>query len=109
VLLEKHNSCEESLYTAALKIVYQVQYSSLIHDLFCLQCNVKIKQDNEKSDNPQNNAVFKSDSPSTEMIKCHSLKVMSMDCFAKKKLAFSLVQNITSEKHCLSHNNQAFV
>jgi hypothetical protein len=35
---------------------------------------LKIKEDNEKSDNPLNNPVFTSDSPSTEMIKFHFLK-----------------------------------
>jgi hypothetical protein len=43
------------------------------------------------------------------MIKFHSLKGMSRDSVGKKKLAFSLVQNITSEKQCMSHNNQAFM
>jgi len=58
----------KAFHTAALKFVYQVQYSSLIQDLCCLQCNMKIKQDNEKSDDRQNNPVFTTDSPSTEMI-----------------------------------------
>lgn len=62
----------KALYTATLKFEYQVQYSSLIGDLCCLSCNMKIKQDIEKSDNPQNNPVFTSDSLSTELIKFHS-------------------------------------
>jgi len=34
---------------------------------------------------------------------------MSRDSTGKKKLAFSLAENRTSEKHCMSYNNQAFL
>ena len=85
------------MYTAVLKFEHQVEYSSLIHDLCCLLCNMKIKQDIEKSADPQNNPVFTSNSPSTEG-----------DCTGKQKLSFSLVQNRTSEKHCMSHSSQVF-
>lgn len=69
---------------------------------------MKIKRDNEKSDDPQNNPVFTTDSPSTEMIQFHSLKWMRRDSIGKEKLAFSLAENRTSEKHCMSYNNQEF-
>jgi hypothetical protein len=70
---------------------------------------MKIKQDNEKSDDPQNNPMFTTDSLSTEMIQFHSLKWMSTDSIGKKKLAFSHAENRTSEKHCMSNNNQVFL
>jgi len=69
---------------------------------------LKIKEDNKKSDDPLNNPVFTPDSPSTEMIKFHSLKG-ARKTIGKKNLAFSLVQNRTSENPCMSHNNQAFL
>jgi hypothetical protein len=68
----------KGLHTVSLQFANQVQYSSLIPgQSLCSNCNIKIEQNSEESDGPQNGPTFTCDILSTELEKslnAHSLK-----------------------------------
>jgi hypothetical protein len=61
---------KKSLHTISLQFAHQVQHSSLIpgQSLYS-NCCIKIKQNSEESDDPQNDPMFTPDTLSTELEK----------------------------------------